>query len=73
MEGPGSSHISRALAVPTFLAGGLLLFLAFFYFFGGWSLSAPADLTLCNGDEPQTLDPAIVTGQLEGRICLALF
>jgi oligopeptide transport system substrate-binding protein len=51
----------------------LLLFGAFFYFFGGWSLSAPADLTLCNGDEPQTLDPAIVTGQLEGRICLALF
>ena len=36
-------------------------------------MSAPADLTLCNGDEPQTLDPAIVTGQLEGRICLALF
>jgi oligopeptide transport system substrate-binding protein len=55
------------------LAAGVVLFLAFFYAFGGWSLSAPADLTLCNGDEPQTLDPAIVTGQLEGRICLALF
>ena len=55
------------------LAGSCLLFLAFFYFFGGWNLSAPADFTLCNGDEPQTLDPAIVTGQLEGRICLALF
>jgi oligopeptide transport system substrate-binding protein len=52
---------------------GLALFLAFFYAFGGWSLSAPADLTLCNGDEPQTLDPAVVTGQLEGRLCLALF
>ena len=52
---------------------GLLLFGAFFYAFGGWSLSAPADLTICNGDEPQSLDPAIVTGQLEGRICLALF
>ena len=36
-------------------------------------MSAPADLTLCNGDEPQTLDPAIITGQLEGRICMALF
>lgn len=55
------------------LAGLLALFLAFFYFLGGWSLSAPADLTLCNGDEPQTLDPAIITGQLEGRIALALF
>ena len=56
-----------------FLAGGVLLFLTFFYFVGGWNLSAPADFILCNGDEPQTLDPAIVTGQLEGRICLALF
>jgi oligopeptide transport system substrate-binding protein len=56
-----------------FLAGALVLFLAFFYFFGGWSLSAPADLTLSNGDEPQTLDPAIMTGQLESRIALALF
>jgi len=52
---------------------GLALFLTFFYTFGGWTLSAPADLTICNGDEPQTLDPAVVTGQLEGRICLALF
>ena len=55
------------------LAGTLCLFLAFFYLCGGWSLNSPADLTICNGDEPQTLDPAIVTGQLEGRICLALF
>jgi oligopeptide transport system substrate-binding protein len=54
-------------------AFALALFLAFFAAFGGWTLTAPADLTICNGDEPQTLDPAIVTGQLEGRICLALF
>jgi oligopeptide transport system substrate-binding protein len=54
-------------------AGAFILLGAFFYAFGGWSLSAPADLTICNSDEPQTLDPAIVTGQLEGRICLALF
>jgi len=32
-----------------------------------------ADLVLCNGAEPQTLDPALVSGQLEGRICAALF
>ncbi len=55
------------------LAVAVFAYLAFFYFLGGWSLNAPADLTICNGDEPQTLDPAIVTGQLEGRICLALF
>jgi len=55
------------------VAGAAALFLAFFYFLGGWSLSSQADLTLCNGDEPQTLDPAIITGQLEGRIALSLF
>src|ERR1700690_2466897 len=73
MGRPGSSRFSRALVGPAFFAGMVVLFFAFFYFFGGWTLSAPADLILCNGDEPQTLDPAIVTGQLEGRICLALF
>ena len=52
---------------------GVAGFLLFFYFFGGWSLSAPADLTIANGDEPQTLDPAIVTAQLDQRICVALF
>jgi oligopeptide transport system substrate-binding protein len=51
----------------------LALFLAFFAAFGGWTLTVPADLTICNGDEPQTLDPAIVTAQLDQRLCVALF
>jgi oligopeptide transport system substrate-binding protein len=73
MGRPDSTRLARAYVVPALLAGALVMFLAFFYFLGGWSLSAKADLTLCNGDEPQSLDPAIVTGQLEGRLCLALF
>ena len=73
MERFGSNGFSRALFLPLWFLAGVLLFLGFFFFFGGWTMSAPADLTLCNGDEPQSLDPAIVTGQLEGRICLALF
>src|SRR5258708_27182694 len=69
-----SGRYPRAVLFPlAWLLGAVLLFFAFFYFFGGWTLSAPADLTLCNGDEPQTLDPAIATGQLEVLICLALF
>lgn len=32
-----------------------------------------ADLVFANGVEPQTLDPAIITGQPEGRIANALF
>jgi oligopeptide transport system substrate-binding protein len=58
---------------PVYLVVALVMLAAFFYFCGSWTLSSTADLTICNGDEPQSLDPAIVTGQLEGRICLALF
>src|SRR5271167_1968773 len=69
----GLSRSSRALRPWAFAAGIALFFLAFFYLFGGWSLAPQADLTMCNGDEPQTLDPALATGQLESRIILALF
>ena len=35
---------------------------------------APADITIINGGEPESLDPAIVTGQVEMRasfrVCL---
>lgn len=43
----------------------------------GWAVSfgtlPPADFTFCNGDEIKTIDPAISTGQPEGRIIWALF
>jgi oligopeptide transport system substrate-binding protein len=32
-----------------------------------------ADLVILNGAEPESIDPAVVTGQLEGRLCYALF
>jgi oligopeptide transport system substrate-binding protein len=64
---------SRSVILWIALLGALALFGGFFYLFGGWTLSPSADLTISNGDEPQSLDPAIVTGQLEGRICSALF
>ena len=32
-----------------------------------------ADLVFLNGTEPESLDPAIITGQPEGRVVLALF
>ncbi len=41
--------------------------------FSGCAPTPRADLVLCNGAEPQTLDPALVSGQLEGRICAALY
>jgi oligopeptide transport system substrate-binding protein len=33
----------------------------------------PADLVIINGAEPETLDPALLTGQSDGRIALELF
>lgn len=33
----------------------------------------PADLVFINGAEPETLDPALITGQPEGRVVNALF
>lgn len=42
-----------------------------------WALSfgtlPPANFTFCNGTEIQSVDPAIVTGQPEGRIIQAIF
>ncbi|MDZ7617190.1 MAG: ABC transporter substrate-binding protein, partial [Patescibacteria group bacterium] len=42
-----------------------------------WAVSfgtlPPADFTFCNGDEVKTVDPALSTGQPEGRIIWALF
>lgn len=34
---------------------------------------SPADFTFCNGTEIKTVDPALVTGQPEGRVVWALF
>jgi len=40
----------------------------------GCGVSTPrADLVLLNGAEPETLDPALITGQPEGRVANALF
>src|SRR5687767_1180584 len=32
-----------------------------------------ADLVIVNGPEPESLDPAIITGQADGRIALTIF
>jgi oligopeptide transport system substrate-binding protein len=73
MKKSGSPRVGRGWIVAGFAVGALTLFLAFFYFFGGWSLGAPADLTLCNGAELQTLDPAIITDEPGLRVAQALF
>src|ERR1700731_2393560 len=61
--------IKTALRYLVEAVGLLFLFLAI----GCGSNDQRADLVILNGAEPESIDPAIVTGQLEGRICYALF
>ncbi len=56
--------MSRGL-VP--ILAGFLIFIA-----GCSGGSDRADLVFINGAEPETLDPALITGQPEGRIVNAL-
>jgi oligopeptide transport system substrate-binding protein len=57
--------------IPKFLA---LTLAALVLLASGCSPQRPrADLVFINGAEPETLDPAIITGQPEGRIVNALF
>ena len=58
--------IGRCLVLPLVL---LCLFLAT----GCGSADKRADLVILNGAEPESIDPAVITGQLEGRVCYALF
>jgi oligopeptide transport system substrate-binding protein len=51
-----------------------LRFLPVFVFSAGRSKSEPpADITIINGVEPESLDPAIITGQADGRVVMGLF
>src|SRR5881398_2942327 len=53
-------------------AASILLALPLF-FTGCFRREHPADLVIVNGNEPESLDPAIVTGVSEMRITKALF
>jgi oligopeptide transport system substrate-binding protein len=41
--------------------------------FAGCSQLSPADLVIINGPEPESLDPAIITGQADGRVVVSMF
>jgi oligopeptide transport system substrate-binding protein len=66
---PGRTRIT---ATRCCLTGAIGLLLIFFATSCG-SNGKRADLVILNGAEPESIDPAVVTGQLEGRICYALF
>lgn len=54
----------------SFLLGGSLFFVLLLV---GCGRRAPADLVIVNGVEPESLDPAVVTGQGDGRVVRAMF
>src|SRR5690242_20712512 len=55
------------------LVSSLLLLLVLLGVCGCFRTERPADLVIVNGNEPESLDPAIVTGVSEMRITKALF
>src|ERR1700744_5003592 len=64
-------RILRKLTSAIFVSSFLILNFAFF-----WACAPPeppADITIINGAEPESLDPAIITGQPEFRIVIGLF
>ena len=54
----------------SFLLGGSLFFVLLLV---GCGRRVPADLVIVNGVEPESLDPAVVTGQGDGRVVRAMF
>ena len=66
-EGKRMNRLSLRRLLRSLLASSLILLLV------GCAPQPRADLTIINGGEPETLDPAIVTGVSEMRITKALF
>jgi len=50
-----------------------LVLVSSFFISGCIRSEAPADVTILNGAEPQSLDPAILTGQADMRVAIGLF
>ena len=63
----------RAFRLSVLLPSSLFLLSSSFLFTGCQRHDARAELVILNGAEPQSLDPAIVTGQPDGRAAGALF
>ncbi len=51
----------------------LISFLVCFSLTSCDSSGSRADLVILNGAEPESIDPAVITGQLDGRVAYALF
>ena len=66
--GRRNSGALRVVAICCFLAFGFSLLTS-----GCARREPPADVTIINNVEPESLDPAIITGQADGRVVQGLF
>ena len=69
---PSLPEKARSITIGRYLVRPIVL-LCLFLVTGCGSADKRADLVILNGAEPESIDPAVVTGQLEGRVCYALF
>ncbi|MEO1863525.1 MAG: hypothetical protein ABGY13_10625, partial [Verrucomicrobiia bacterium] len=60
-------------SVPVQRLGTLFLCLGLLGQAGCFQQHEPADFVVINGPDPESLDPAIITSQADGRIVSALF
>jgi oligopeptide transport system substrate-binding protein len=67
------SFVVGTLVRPAFLISALTGILVSLFLTGCTRYQRRADLVIVNGPEPESLDPAIITGQADARICLTLF
>src|SRR6185295_11863298 len=78
-EPPGSNTAAeQRVSRPETRCGNIVVFLAILCLAGFISAGCArsesrAGLIIVNGAEPESLDPAILTGQADGRVALALF
>src|SRR5438128_10280451 len=65
------SPVSSFLRISSF---GIRIWIAAVLTFAGCTHSQPdPDLVIINGPEPESLDPAVLTGEADGRVALELF
>jgi oligopeptide transport system substrate-binding protein len=70
---PGWLLARRAVAFLRKLTSTFILLTSALLLAGCFRTEPPADITICNANEPESLDPHIVTGISEMRITKALF
>jgi oligopeptide transport system substrate-binding protein len=63
----------RKRSAPRGYSGALRFLWVIIFLAAGCAIEDPAELRIINGKEPETLDPAMATGQADGRVIQSVF